>query len=343
MKPFIAALLLGTYPIIAAGQTPIDRSILALPADTVVAIVDGDEITLGEVDEFSRVRDRKKVFQLNQQLFELRERALNMMLGERLLAREAADAGITVDELVATFRVEAIDEREVDAMVEDARRRGAPIAAEQLRPMIRDYLRDQKRSAARERRIRQLKEEHAKAGKPIAMNLQPPRVKVPVRTGDPTKGQGPVEILQFSDFECPYCQRAQPNIHELMVRYDGKIRMVWKDFPLPGHEHAIAAAVAARCAHEQGKFWQYHDVLFANQHALSAAELRRHGATVGLELETFDACVATGRHQEAIRAELQADDHPIAVTPTLLINGRMVTGAVGVEQLAAIVEQELAR
>jgi protein-disulfide isomerase len=344
MKIFIVALLIiGTHPIVTAGQTPIDRSILALPPDTVVAVVDGREITLGEIDEFSRLRDAKKLFQLNQQLFELRERALNMMLGERLLAREAADAGITVDELVARLRVEPIDEREVDAMVEDARRRGAAIGADELRPMIRDYLRDQKRSAARERRIRQLKEEHARAGRPIVWNLQPPRVKVPVSAGDPTKGNGSIEMLQFSDFECPFCQRAQPAIREVLTRYEGKIKMVWKDFPLPIHTHAVGAAVAARCAHEQGKFWQYHDVLFANQQALSAAELRRHAGTVGLDLEQFDACIATGRHQDAIRAELEPDDHPIQVTPTLLINGRMVTGAVGVEQLAAIVEQELER
>ena len=343
MKTFIAALLIGTYPVVAAGQTPIDRSILALPPDTVVAVVDGKQITLAEIDEFSRVRDPKKLFQLNQQLFELRERALNMMLGERLLAREAAEAGVTVDELVARLRVEPVDEREVDAMVEDARRRGAPIGADELRPMIRDHLRDQKRTAARERRIRQLKEEHAKAGRPIVWNLQPPRVKVPVSASDPTKGNGRVEMLQFSDFECPFCQRAQPAIRELLTRYEGKIKMVWKDFPLPMHAHAIGAAVAARCAHEQGKFWQFHDVLFANQQALTAAELRRHAATVGLDLGRFDACIATGRHEEALRAELEPGDHPIAVTPTLLINGRMVTGAVGVEQLAAIVEQELER
>lgn len=343
MKIFIAAVVISTYPVIASGQTPVDRATLALPPDTVVALVDGDEIKLGEIDAFSRVHDPKKVFQLNQQLFELRERALNMMLGERLLAREAAEAGITVDELVATLRVDPIDEREVDVMLEDARRRGAPIASEQLRPMIRDYLRDQKRSAARERRIRQLKEEHAKAGKPIVSNLQPPRVKVPVSAGDPTKGNGVVEMLQFSDFECPFCQRAQPAIREVLARYEGKIKMVWKDFPLPIHLHAVAAAVAARCAHEQGKFWQYHDVLFANQQAFSAAELRRHAVTVGVDLPQFEACIATGRHQEAIRTELERDDYPIDVTPTFLINGRMVTGAVGVEQLAAIIEQELRR
>lgn len=119
--------------------------------------------------------------------------------------------------------------------------------------------------------------------------------------------------------------------------------MVWKDFPLPIHEHAVEAAAAARCAHEQRKFWQYHDVLFANQQALSAADLRRHAATVGLDLPQFDACVASGRHRKAIREELEPEDHPIEVTPTLLVNGRMVTGAVGVEQLAAIVEQELER
>ena len=108
------------------------------------------------------------------------------------------------------------------------------------------------------------------------MNLQPPRVKIPVAATDPTKGSGPIEILEFSDFECPYCQKAQSMIREMLAKYEGKVKLVWKDFPLPNHEYAVPAAVAARCAQEQGKFWEYHDVLFANQQALTSPDLRRH-------------------------------------------------------------------
>ena len=174
------------------------------------------------------------------------------------------------------------------------------------------------------------------------MNLQPPRVNIPVAATDPTKGNGPIEILEFSDFECPYCQKAQSMIREMLAKYEGSVRLVWKDFPLPNHEYAIPAAAAARCAQEQGKFWEYHDVLFAHQQALSSTDLRRHAQTVGLDVSIFDRCLSAGKHQDALAAVLDGtESHLIEATPTFLVNGRVVQGAVPLHELGAIIEQEL--
>jgi protein-disulfide isomerase len=286
--------------------------------------------------------DAKRLFSLNQQLYAVRERALSQMIGERLLAREARDAGQTVEDFVTSLPVEPIDEREVELVVGSALQRNPAIDPEKLRHLVRDHLRDQRREEARRKHIERLKLEHKKAGTPIVLNLHPPRVHVPIAESDPTRGKGPVEVVEFSDFECPYCQKAQPMVKDLMARYEGKVRLIWKDFPLPNHQHAVAAAIAARCAGEQGRFWEYHDVLFDNQHALSAVDLRRHARVAGLDVATFDSCIASGRYREALAAIVaEADEHLIEVTPTFLVNGRVIQGAASLHEVAAIVEEEL--
>ena len=100
--------------------------------------------------------------------------------------------------------------------------------------------------------------------------------------------------------------------------------------------------MAARCAAEQGRFWEYHDVLFENQQALTAADLRRHARTAGVDVTAFDACIGTGKHQEALAAVVaDAQEHLVEVTPTFLVNGRVVEGAVPLYEIAAIIEEEL--
>jgi protein-disulfide isomerase len=337
MRIIITAIFLALTPALAAAQAQTD-----LPPETVVAVIDGVDVRLSEVTAVALTLDGKRLFSLNQQLHTVRERALNNLIGERLLARAAKDAGMTVDEYVDALPVEPIDDKDIELMLADALQRNAAIDPDKLRELIREHLRDQKRQDARRAHVEQLKLDHKKAGTPIVMRLQPPRLKVDVTPDDPTKGRGPVEIIEFSDFECPYCQKAQPMIRELLAKYEGKVRLVWKDFPLPNHQHAVAAAIAARCAGEQGRFWQYHDVLFDNQRALSPTDLRRHARTAGVDVNKFDACIQSGKHREAIGQVLDnTSEHLVEVTPTFLINGRVVQGAVPLYEMAAIVEQEL--
>ena len=332
-----AAIVMLALPALAAAQAQTD-----LPPDTVVAVIDGVPITLSEVSAAALALDGKRLFSLNQQLHAVREQALNGLIGERLLAREAKDAGMTVDEYVEALPVERVDEREVELMLAGAMQRNNAIDPDKLRQLIRDHLRDQKRQAARRKQIEQLKLEHKHAGKPIVMNLQPPRIKVPVADTDPSKGAGPVEVIEFSDFQCPYCQKAQPMIRELLAKYEGKVRLVWKDFPLPNHQYAIPAAIAARCAGEQGRFWEYHDVLFDNQQALGATDLRKHAEAVRIDVSKFDACIESGKYRDVIAdAAASNGEHLVEVTPTFLVNGRVLQGAVPLYEIAAIVDQEL--
>jgi protein-disulfide isomerase len=338
MKTWITAILLCVHPLIGAAQ----MSHVDLPPDTVVAIIDGVRVTLSEVNAVALNLDAKRLFSLNQQLYGVRERALTNLIGERLLALAANNAGMTIEDYVAALPAEPVNERDVESLVAGALKRNPAIDLDKLRELAREHLRDQKRQDARRRHIEELKLEHKKAGRPIVTNLQPPRVKVPVTANDPTRGSGSIEVIEYSDFECPFCQKAQPMIREMLAKYDGKVKLVWKDFPLPNHQHAVSAAVAARCAQEQDRFWEYHDVLFANQQALTHGDLRLHASKVGLDLVAFDECLYAGRHQDALATLLEsAESHLVEATPTFLVNGRMVQGAVPLYELAAIIEEEL--
>ena len=338
MTIIVAAILLAlVVPATVGAQAQTD-----MPPDTVVAIIDGEPVRLSEVTAVALTLDAKRLFSLNQQLHAVRERALGALIGERLLAREAKDAGVTVEELVDALPSEPVNEKEVELIVTESLQRNAAIDPDKLRNLVRAHLREQRRQDARRKHIEQLKLEHRKAGNPIVINLQPPRIKIDVSETDPVKGTGAIDIIEFSDFECPYCQKAQPVIRELLAKYDGKVRLVWKDFPLPNHRHAVAAAIAARCAGDQGRFWEYHDVLFENQQALAPLDLRRHAAAAGVNLSAFDECIGTGKYRDAIAAAAAGtSDQLVEVTPTFLVNGRVVQGAVPLYELAEIVEQEL--
>ncbi|MEO1300384.1 MAG: thioredoxin domain-containing protein, partial [Cyanobacteria bacterium J06636_16] len=162
----------------------------------------------------------------------------------------------------------------------------------------------------------------------------------------PTRGpkRAPVTIVVFSDFQCPYCSRAQKTLDTLAKSYKGKIRFVFKHNPLPFHEQAKPAALAALAAHSQGKFWEYHDLLFNNQRALSTSDLERYARQVGLDLKRF----RKDMHSDRIRAVLDNDRQQASKvgargTPTFFINGRILTGAQAVEKFKEMIDQELAQ
>jgi len=149
--------------------------------------------------------------------------------------------------------------------------------------------------------------------------------------------------VEFTDYQCPYCHRAQRVIDELLSRYPGRLRFVHLDFPLDGHPGAVPAARAARCAAEQGKFWEYHRGLMTAPGPLDAADLARRASTLRLDGSSFDSCLSSGRHDGAIQASLrQGEELGVTGTPAYFVNGRMLSGARPIEDFAELVEAELA-
>ena len=327
----------------AAGADPMKR----LANDTPVAMIDGEIIRMRDLDAYSQSQDPRKVFQLNQQLYEFRQKMLDTMLGERLLSMEARTANVTVEQIVAQKAiVQRVTEAEILEMFNRANLQPNPgypqVDLATARPMIARVLEDRKKAEARARYVEQLKAKARKAGKPIATNLQPPRQAITVAKTDPARGAGKVEVVEFSDFECPYCRQVEPVLRSILTQFDGRIKLVWKDFPLPDHQFAQSAAEAARCAGDQGKFWQYHDVLFANQQALASEDLKKHADTLGLEPRAFSQCLDGGKYRALITGALQAAaPYVVLATPTVFINGRMVMGVAPQETYARIISEEL--
>jgi protein-disulfide isomerase len=153
----------------------------------------------------------------------------------------------------------------------------------------------------------------------------------------------PITMVEWSDFQCPYCGRAQPTLQQLRAQYGDKLRLVWKNQPLGLHENAMSAAEAAMAAAEQGKFWEMHDRLFARQNELSPALYDQLATEIGLDLSKFHASIEGHRNQAAIRADMQAGAALGASgTPTFFINGRKLVGAQPVEAFKQIIDSELA-
>ncbi len=163
---------------------------------------------------------------------------------------------------------------------------------------------------------------------------------------DPSLGPrtAAVTIVEFSDFECPYCGQAFSTVREIEATYRNQVRLIYRDFPITQvHAHALAAAVAAECAHAQGKFWSYHDKLFTNQSRLDTASLKEYAKQVGLDEAKFNNCLDSGRYESEVEADFQ-DGLAAGVegTPTFFINGRKVAGALDVASFKKIIDQTLA-
>jgi protein-disulfide isomerase len=313
----------------------------ATPATEPLAEVNGAAITVEDLEGALGAQLR----QLEQQIYVLKRKQLDALIGERLVAQEAAARGMSVAALLdaeVTGKVGLVTEQEVEAFYQanKARLRGEEVT---LREQIRTYLQQQKLAAQRTQFVEALRSQ-AK----VVDRLQAPpivRVEVPV-DGAAIRGaaDAPVTIVEFSDFHCPFCKRVQPTLAQLLERYPGKVRLAYRDYPIDGlHPQARKAAEAARCARDQGKFWEYHDLLFAGPPSATPEALERYAGQAGLDVAAFGACLSGGVHRAAVQRDVdEAGRLGISGTPGFFINGRPLTGAQPLEAFVRVIEEELA-
>ena len=153
------------------------------------------------------------------------------------------------------------------------------------------------------------------------------KVEVAINSDDPVKGnpEAKVTIVEFSDFQCPACGAAEPSVRKILEEYQDQIRLVYKDFPLSFHENAEPAALAALCAKEQGKFWEYHDLLFENQESLTSADLKKYATDLGLKTQEFSSCFDSKKYKDQVSEDKnEATRLSVGGTPTFFVNGRLV-------------------
>jgi protein-disulfide isomerase len=317
----------------------------AQTATDVIATVGPTPITLAQVDEQALKMPASSFgnMKLSEALYEARRAALDVMVGDALLDQQAKTQGMDRAALTAkeiTAKVGAVTDADVAAWYQanQARVQGAPI--DQVRAPIQALLTQQRTQSRRDEYLSTLRKNTA-----VKLMLDPPR-QVVAENGRPARGpaNAPIEMIEFSDFQCPYCLKANPTVNQVLSTYGDRIRFVYRHYPLPNHPNARPAAEAAQCANEQGKFWPYHDQLFARGGRLSDTELKTAAGEAGLDAAAFDRCVATHKYKADVDADIAAGDEAgVSGTPAFYINGRMLTGAQPFEAFKQIIDEELTR
>jgi protein-disulfide isomerase len=311
----------------------------------VVAEVAGRKITLKELEDRWQATNPAERARITQLLYQNRRNVLEQMVGDILIENAARAANkSTADYLQEETqkRLSPISDSDVQQFYEANKDRAQGRTIDELREPIRQFLAEQRRQQARAQLAGELS---AKAGG-VRVLLDPPRETVAVGPNDPVRGpaNAPITIVEYSDFQCPFCARVNPTLERIRQTYGDRVRIVFKDFPLPNHGEAPKAAEAAYCAGEQGKYWEMHDRLFANQQALQLPALKQHAEALGLDTAAFNQCLDSGKHASRVTENLKAGEAlGISSTPTLFVNGRPVVGAQPFEYFKGIIDEELAR
>ena len=307
-----------------------------------LAQVDGQAITSEEIEKALGAQLSK----LQEQIYNLKRQKLEETINERLLVREADKRQLSVPALLdaeVTSKVNLVTEQEVEKFYQENKSR---LQGEEttVRQQIRQHLQNQKLTARRQEFLRMLRSQAN-----VVIHLNPPPVfRTVVSTESaPFKGpaKAPVTIVKFEDFHCPFCKRAQATLADLLSRYDKKVRLVHRDFPIDSlHPNARKAHEAARCANEQGKFWEYHDILYARAPKASSEDLKKYATELGLNLPAFEQCLSNGKYKAAVQKDVEEGIRVgVTGTPAFFINGRLLSGAQPLEAFASMVDDELAR
>lgn len=309
--------------------------------ETVVATVNGAEIRLKQVDETVL----SAIYPLQQQLYAVRKVALDNLITARLLEAEARSQGVSIEEL--RERLTRGEIKVAQSQVEEAYVQNASFFASMSPDEARERLRLDLENQTRMRHYRAGVEELRRKW-PVVIKLPPvpaPSVSGPeLDHGSPVKGaaKAAVTIVEFSDFECPFCAQVQDTLKQIMERYGGEVRLVFKHLPSEDHRHSLAAARAAYCAGQQDRFWQFHDALFASSHKLSPEVFSEIGVRLGLGREQFTACLSDEASRTAVVRDIElARRYRIDSTPSFLINGKLVKGALTFAEFQNIIEREL--
>jgi protein-disulfide isomerase len=332
MRGFIWAVVCAAV----AGLGALSAS--AVAADGTVATVGGRTITRAELEKHVK----PKLIEIENERYEALKEGLDEMVAEELFAQEAKARGVTPEALekqeVAAKVAEPTD-AEIQKVYDDNKAQLGGQTLEQIKPRIVQYLKQQKESERQDAFVKELKAKYK-----TTVALRPPTVEVST-AGRPAKGpaKAPVTIVEFSDYQCPFCKRAENVVDQVVKTYGDKVRVVFGHYPLPMHPDARPAAEAATCAGQQGKFWEYHEKLFANANALGSDKLKAYAHEVGLDAAKFDQCIAKNEGKAAVDKDIaEAGSVGVTGTPAFFINGRMLSGAQPFEKFKDVIDEELA-
>lgn len=329
-----AGLFLAGVAGLAAAASPADRPVppgaVARVGDLTLTEQQLDEVIHGPLMDL-RMRENM-----------LRTQGLEELIAKTVLAREAAARGTTGPALLKA-EVEdkaAPTEAELRAYYEANKARFPGVTEAEAFKQIEPGLRQQGQRARQAAFVRELRQKYG-----VKVFMEPLRMGVD-STGAPVRGKAdaPITIVEFSDFQCPFCRSVVATLKQLAARYPDKVRLVFRDFPIPSlHPDAPLAHEAARCAGEQGQFWPYHDLLFERTN-VNATALKGYAADLKLDDKKFAECLDSGRARAAVSADVAEGTRlGVSGTPTFFINGTPLVGNVPLADFQRAIERELAR
>lgn len=340
MVRVLVTCVLATVAFAACGGAQVGVPAPAAAAGSEVAGYLGERaITAAEVD--AAIKGQLK--RLRQEEYDLRMEGLRTLAFQILQDQEAAKQGISRDELYkrnVTDKTAEPAKEEIDQILQRFRAR-LPEDDAAARQEVVNHLRERNAQT----RLEAWKGELLAAAK-LKVALEPPRTEIRVEANDPVVGatDAPVTIVEFTDFQCPYCQQAHTALGQVEAAYAGKLRRVFKQLPLPMHPQARLAAEASLCAADQGKFAAARDWLFTNKDKVTIEALKGWAAEVKLDEAAFTRCLDEHTHAKEVDEDLTyAAEIEVNSTPTFFVNGRLIAGARPADAFREVIDDELAR
>jgi len=349
-RAWVTALVLaGVWmPACSAQKTDAKMASKDIPDTEVVAKYGDKSVTAGEVrknsaTDFDQLELRLKQCQSEYEKgkHDVMDAQVRKLVQDSLVEKEAAAKNMTKEAFLASaVKVTDPTDAEVDAFYEENKARIPPgTTKEQISPQIKNYLSQQRQAEAKDKFTNELETKYG-----VRYTLEPMRVEVAAIGPERGPKDAPVTIVEFSDFQCPFCSRLYPTVEQVKTTYGDKVRLVFRQFPLNFHQFAQKAAEASLCADEQGKFWEMHNAMFSNQNELAVDKLKEKAAGMGLKAEQFNSCLDGGKFAPKVAEDLKAGSAAgVSGTPALFINGRFISGAVPYADIAKVIDDELQR
>lgn len=314
------------------------------PAGNNVAAKVGDDITITQEELVDGIE--AEIFEAETKVFEIKFNKLKSILVQKFMDRDPRKKGMSNDAYLEKYIATGVNisDKEIDAFIKDQN-----IPEEHINPQVREKIKNYIGMERKKEAVDKWIAEQTKKNTVEVFIAKPRRPTYPVEAGNaPFFGDkdAKVTIVEYSDFQCPFCAKGADILKEIKKKYGKKVKIAFKNFPLPFHNHAEGAAVASLCANEQGseKFWKMHDEMFAHQDSLDPEGLKGLAKKIGLHVDQFTKCLSTNKYLTQVQADMEeGKKHKVKSTPTFFVNGQLVNGAQPLDVFTEIIEEELAK
>ena len=343
LSAVVLTVLLAVCLVSCKSKRP--ESTTAAPAPTagggdMVATVGGEMITMDALNAAAKERLAK----LDTEAYRIKKGVLDSMVEDKLIAQAAKKKGLTVEKFLAEevdSKVTKPTDDEVKALFDARKGAAGNMTFDQVKGQLTDFLMQSRKAQARQALVARLRQEAE-----VKIALEPPRVKLDDSDAKNAMGDkdAKVTLVEFSDYQCPFCKRVRPTVWRLVDEYKGKLRYVFMDFPLSFHKDAKKAAEAAMCAGDQGKYFDMNRKIFDNQDKIGVDDLKKYAKEIGADAKKFDKCLDGGAHAKDLDASAaKGASVGVSGTPAYFINGIMISGAQPYESFKDLIELELKR